>query len=351
MTATCGSFAPDGCGLGGVCMPLHYLANRAHSPSGKNVGKLPRMSLRVLFMGSDAYAVPALAALRNSPHTCVACLTQPDRPQGRGRRLASCPVKTFAVEAGIPVLTPEKIGDAFSELSALAPEVIVVAAYGQYIPRRIIELPRLGSINIHPSLLPAYRGAAPIQWAVAHGDAETGVTILEVSPRMDAGPILMQERHPIRADDTTESLEPRLAELGARMALRVMDQLAAGTALRIQQDESRVTWARKLEKHDGRLDWGQPALTLHNRVRGFQPWPGAYCTVDGRRLGVRRTMVEQGHGAPGTVLSTDGEGLVVACAKDALRLLAVQPEGKRAMSGADYLRGARVRLGEILPDD
>ncbi len=300
---------------------------------------------RIVFMGSDAFAVPAVEALLASEHQLAACVAQPDRPSGRGRHLTPCPVKACAVSAGIPVLAPEKIGDAYGELAALAPDLIAVAAYGQYIPRRIIELPPLGCINIHPSLLPRYRGAAPIQWAVANGDTETGVSIIDVTARMDAGPILLQERHPIFPEDTTPTLEPRLAKAGAALLLEAIRRLASGAAVRLPQDESAVTWARKLEKADGLLDWLQPARSLHNRVRGFQPWPGTYCTVSGKRLGVSATRAERASGEPGAILDLGGDGPLIACGSDALRLLVVQPEGKRSMSGADYARGARLGVG------
>ena len=294
-------------------------------------------------LGQRASEVPP--ALLDTEHRLAACVTQPDRPQGRGRQLAPCPVKAFAVEAGVPVLTPEKIGDARPELAALAPDLIVVAAYGQYIPRAIIALPRLGCINIHPSLLPKYRGAAPMQWAVANGDTETGVTIQEVGARMDAGPILLQARHPIAPEDDLNTLEPQLARLGADLMLEAIRQLDTGTATRRVQDEALVTMARKLEKADARLDWSQPASVLHNRVRGFQPWPGAFCSVQGKRLGVAKTRVEQAHGEPGALLDAGGDGPLVACGEHALRLLAVQPEGKRTMPGPDFLRGTRLEPG------
>lgn len=306
------------------------------------------MALKIIFMGSDGFAVPAVEALHSSSHGLLACVTQPDRPQGRGRHIQACPVKQRAEALGVPVLTPEKIGDAFDALATLRPELIVVAAYGQYIPHRIIELPRLGSINIHPSLLPKYRGAAPIQWAIAAGETETGVTILEVSPRMDAGAIFLQRMHPIDPADTALSLEPQLAALGAELMLDVVDLLERGVALRCPQDETAVTWARKLEKKDAQLDWKRTACELHNRVRGFQPWPGAFCLTCGGRLGIFRTAVETRNAEPGTLLELSGPGPLVACASGALRLLEVQPEGKRAMSGADYLRGCRLELGSVL---
>ncbi len=304
--------------------------------------------MRIIFMGSDAFAVPAVEALAKSGHALLACVTQPDRPQGRGRQLKACPVKAYAESADIPTLMPEKIGDATDQLAALGPELIVVAAYGQYIPRRILALPPRGCINIHPSLLPKYRGAAPIQWAVANGDTETGVTILEVVPKMDAGPILLQERHAIAPDETTLTLEPRLAAAGARLMLEAIRQLEDGSIARVAQDETAVTWARKLEKTDGLLDWSQPARALHNRVRGFQPWPGTYCMTSGKRLGVSATRVESASGAPGAILDLDRDGPLIACGAEALRLLTVQPEGKRPMSGADYARGARLAVGTIV---
>lgn len=304
------------------------------------------MSLRILFMGSDAFAVPAVRALHASSHRLMACVTQPDRPQGRGRGLRACPVNATAAALGVPTLTPERIADAADQIAALAPDLTVVAAYGQYIPRSIISCPRLGTINIHPSLLPRYRGAAPIQWAVANGDTETGVTILDVIPRMDAGPILLQERHPIYDEDTTLTLEPRLAELGATLVLQAIEQLESGVAVRRPQDEAAVTWARKLVKTDGALDWSQPARALHNRVRGFQPWPGTYGIVWGRRLNILATRMETAHGAPGTILDLGRDGPLIACGADALRLLIVQPEGRRAMPGADYARGARLSIGQ-----
>jgi methionyl-tRNA formyltransferase len=306
---------------------------------------LRAMPLKVVFMGSDAFAVPAVEALHGSGHDLAACVTQPDRPQGRRLQVRACPVKARAEALGVATLTPEKVGEAIDALAALAPDAIVVAAYGQYLPRRLLALPRLGAINIHPSLLPAYRGAAPIQWAVANGDTGTGVTILEVSPRMDAGPILLQERHPIAPDDTTPTLEARLSALGARLMLDALALLERGAATRTPQDESRVSWARKLEKGDGLLDWTRPAVELHNRVRGFQPWPGTYCRVSGQRLGVLKTEVEAVCGAPGTILAITGAGPLIACGEGSLRLLSVHPEGRKPVSGADYLRGARPVVG------
>ncbi len=303
------------------------------------------MPLKIIFLGSDAFAVPAVDTLHASPHELVLCVTQPDRPQGRGRQILPCPVRRRAIELAIPTITPEKIGDAVAELAALQPDLAVVTAYGQYLPKSILAIPRLGFINIHPSLLPEYRGAAPMQWAIADGKIETGVTIQQVVSKMDAGPILAQRTVPLDPDETLLTIEPRLAALGAEMLLAVVDQLERGTAEPRVQDESRVTWARKLQKEDARMDWTLAARTLHNRVRGFQPWPGTFCMVGENRLRVLRTRVEGGSAAPGTMVAAGGEGPVVACGEGALCLLEVQPEGKRAMSGADYLRGGRLEKG------
>lgn len=306
------------------------------------------MGLRVIFMGSSDFAVPAVEALLASPHALVGCVAQPDRPRGRHLQPAPCPVKALALARGLPVLTPEKVGDAMGAIAAWQPDVALVAAYGQYIPARIANLPRLRSINIHPSLLPRYRGAAPMQWAVASGDTMTGVSIIYVAPRMDAGDILLQQEHEIAPDETAAELEARLSRAGAALAVRALDLLEAGHVHATPQDESRATWARKLEKADARLDWRQPAAALRNRVRGFQPWPGACCEApagSGRLLKILHTEIETGSGEPGVVLDLGPAGPLVACGEGALRLKQVQPEGRRAVSGGDYVNGARLARG------
>ena len=309
--------------------------------------------MKILFMGSGPFACPAVTALRGrSGDDLVAVVTQPDRPGGRNRELRACPAKELAAAAGVPVLTPERIGDpaAVAQVEALAPDLAVVADYGQYIPSRLLRLPPLGMINIHPSLLPKYRGAAPIPWAVANGDEVTGVTILHVSPRMDAGDIILQREHPIGPDDTGAGLEPRLAAAGAALLLEAIDLLRAGRAPRMPQDEARATHARKLEKADGRLDWSLPAAALRNRIRAFQPWPGAFCEApagSGRLLKVLRAAVEPGVAArPGELVECHADqGPLVACGRDGLRLLEVQPEGKRPMPGCAWLCGCRLLPG------
>lgn len=307
--------------------------------------------MRIVFMGSAEFACPAVEALRTSRHALVACVTQPDRPKGRHLKLTACPVKALAEARGIPVQTPERIAEptALAAVEALQPDVIVVAAYGQYLPSRLLAMPRLACLNIHPSLLPKYRGAAPIQWAVASGDTMTGVTILHVSKKMDAGDLILQEPYPIGDEDTAGSMEPKLAEFGAELLRRAIDQLEQGTASRVPQDEAQVTWARKLDKEDGRLDWTQPAAVLRHRVRGFQPWPGAFTMIGNQRLKVLRTRVEPGRGEPGYLLAVEGEGPLVACGEQALRLLEVQPEGRPAMAGHAYVNGCPLATGHVLP--
>jgi methionyl-tRNA formyltransferase len=306
--------------------------------------------MRIVFLGSGEVALPALSLIAQQPAMeLVAVVTQPDRPRGRHLQPAPCPAKHWARSIGVPVLSPEKIGDpvAVAELAALAPDLIVVAAYGQFIPDAVRLMPPLGSINIHPSLLPKYRGAAPIQWAIADGCTETGVTILYVSAAMDAGDILAQRRVPIAPTDTTASLTPTLSRIGGELLVEVIGGLQAGTLTARPQDEAAATTVYKLKKEDGRIDWRLPAQTLVNRLRGFTPWPGLFTQADERLVKVlaaeavampQEAEAEQ----PGTILTlAAGEPLVVT-GEGALCLQQVQPAGKKAMSGADFVRGYRV---------
>ncbi len=300
--------------------------------------------MRVLFMGSGTLACPALERLLDDPtYDVVTVVTQPDKPKGRHRAVAPCPAKEYAETKGVPVMTPERIGadEAVEEIRALSPDIIVVAAYGQYIKPAVLEIPPLEAINIHPSLLPKYRGASPIQWAVANGEEETGVTILYVSKEMDAGDIVLQRRMPIDPDDTAASLTPRLAELGAALLMDALAGIRAGTAARYPQAHEEATVVHKLEKEDGRIDWSLPAETIRNRVRGFNPWPGCFTTLDGRLLKVWKAEVLSGSHAeaPGAVLRCEAAGPVIATGEGTLRLAEVQPEGKKAMSGTAFLCG------------
>lgn len=310
--------------------------------------------MRVLFMGSGSVACPALRELAARPgDSVVAVVTQPDRPSGRRRELAACPAKKLADTLGLPVRAPERAGDPaeLDALRALAPELIVVADYGQFLKPALLALPPRGAINIHPSLLPKYRGAAPIQWAVASGETETGVTILHVTEKMDAGDIILQEKAPIRDEHTAATLTPLLAELGATLLIRALELIRRGEAPRRPQDESLATLAPKLVKEDGRVDWTLPAQVIRNRARGFTPWPGCFAVQPGEAGGFLRLLasrVEPGTGEPGLILECGPDGPLVACGGQALRLLEVLPENRKAMSGADYARGKHLQPGDRL---
>ena len=315
-------------------------------------------ALRIVYFGTPAFAVPALERLLASRHAVVAVVTQPDRPSGRGQHLHEGPVKAAAVAHGVPVLQPEKIkAPSFHDaLRARAPDLGVVAAYGRILPDEVLSLPPLGLINIHASLLPAYRGASPIQHAVINGDPETGVSIMRVVRELDAGPVFAMARRPLAGDETSVEVEHDLAQIGAELTLTVVDAIARGDAVAQAQDEARVTYAGKLTKADGLLDWGQPARSLHNRVRGLHPWPHAHSFLGGHRYVIMRTQVldaeRAGHpSTPGLVLEAHGDDLIVAAGDgSALRVLGIQPEGKRAMTPREFLAGHRVRAGERFGD-
>lgn len=301
-------------------------------------------------MGSGELGCPVVERLLASAQDeLIAVVTQPDRPQGRKLQLAPCPVKAF-VAGRVPVLTPEKCGapEFIAQLVALKPDLIVVAAYGQFLPRALLDLPPHGVLNVHPSLLPKYRGAAPIQWAVARGEKETGVSIIYLIEKMDAGDIIQQERVPIAPDATAAELAPQLAALGAELLMRAVENIRAGTVRRVPQDDALATRAPILHKHDGRLDWSRPAAELYNRIRGFFPWPGCFFEWprgSEKRVKVLQAALASGSGEAGSILSTDPHSLVVACGNGALQLLEVQPEGKKPMSAAAFRNGARLGPG------
>lgn len=307
--------------------------------------------MNIVFFGSSPFSRPTLEALACSKrHRLVGVVAQPDRPSGRNRMIRPGVVHAAALELGLPVLLPEKIGapEARGQLAAWAPEVIVVASYGQYIPTKVLQLPPRGVINVHPSLLPKYRGAAPMQWSLAKGDAVSGVTIFRVVKEMDAGDILLQEEHVVDPDETAVMLSERFSAIGARMALEAVDQLANGTARAVPQDHAAATFAPKINKADGLLDWMLPARELHNRIRGFQPWPCGYFYHDGMLIKVWRSSVAEGNGQPGEVLDTRGDGPLIATGEGAIRLLELQPEGKKNMTGRDFLNGHKWATGFVL---
>ena len=300
--------------------------------------------MRIIFMGSAELACPCLDRLLANPaDQVVGVVTQPDRPKGRSLQMTPCAVRAHVAARGIPILTPDNVNapDSVAALQALAPDLIVVVAYGQFLKADILDLPSRGCINVHASLLPKYRGAAPIQWAVANGETETGMTTMFVNIRMDAGDIIDQLAEPIRPEDTAGSLHDRLAQCGADLLARTIEMLRQGSIRRQPQDEAKATFAPRIKKADGRIDWRLPAALIHNRVRGFNPWPGCFCEL--APVGVVRvlkTRVETGRSeAVGTVLDAAGEGPLIQAGQDALRLLELQPEGRKIMSGAAFLRG------------
>ena len=303
--------------------------------------------LRVVFFGTPAFAVPSLQALIQSAHQVVGVVSQPDRPKGRGHEVQVTPTKAVADAYKIPVLQPAKIRDEgfLQQVRDLRPDLGIVVAFGRILPDALLAIPRLGMINVHASILPRYRGAAPIQRAVLAGDPETGVTIMRVITEMDAGPTFAVASVPIPPDATSGEMEGTLAHIGAQLLLPVVDDLAAGRAVETPQDASRATHAAKITKAEGAINWTQPAAAVHNQVRGLQPWPLASTRLAGERLVLRRTApapgIESGF-APsgGTVIRAHGDELIVACGgATALRILELQPEGRRTMTAREYLAG------------
>lgn len=302
--------------------------------------------MRVVFLGSGSFAIPSFEALLEAGHEISALVTQPDKQKGRGRALAPPPLKPVAEARGIQVLQPHRVREpeAQAALRALAPDIQVVVAYGQILPRDVIDIPRLGTLNVHASLLPRYRGAAPIQWAIVRGETETGVSIMRIDEGLDTGPLLLQRALAIGPAETAGELQPRLARLGAAALVEALRGLAAGSLPSQAQDHDRASLAPILRKEDGRLDWSRPAAALACQVRGLNPWPGAFALWNGTRLAVWRSepRVSEAPADPGHVLGRDADALIVACGeRSALGLIEVQPEGRKRMSGAAFSLGAR----------
>lgn len=307
--------------------------------------------MKILFMGTPEFAVPSLEALIAAGHTLCGVFCQPDKPVGRHQnQLQPPPVKERALAHGIPVFQPVKLrdGTALALIQELAPDLIVVAAYGRILPQEILDCPPMGCINVHSSLLPQYRGAAPINWAILNGDRETGVTIMHMAAALDAGDIISQVKTPILPEETAPALTARLAEMGGKLLVETVAALEAGTASRTPQDERAVTLAPMLSKELSSMDFSRSAQALHDQVRGLCPWPAAVTEVNGVRCKVLSTCVEEGKGTPGTVLEAGKKGLLVACGEGALRILELQPDGGKRMGSADYLRGHPVEEGKPL---
>ena len=308
------------------------------------------MALRVAFFGTPAFAVPTLERLVQSHHEVVGVISQPDRPRGRGQQISAAPVKALALSLGLPVLQPERLArDLFAPaFTALRADIGVVAAYGKILPDWLLATPRLGLINVHASLLPRYRGASPVHRAVIGGDAETGVTIMRVVSALDAGPMLSRVTLPIGADDTTTLVEAELATRGADLLLATLDDLEHGRAAETPQDETMVTYAPKLTKAEGQVDWRRPAPDVHNLVRGLWPWPHADAFLAETRFILHRSRLSPrpAEAAPGTILAAStSDGLHVACGSGAIEILDLQLEGKRVMNARDALSSPLLKAG------
>ena len=312
--------------------------------------------MRVVFMGTPAFAVPSLEALANSDHEVVGVVTQPDRPKGRGQAVAPCPVKELALAKGLPVSQPDKIkGPEFlQQLVEWKPGVIAVTAFGRILPKTILDLPPMGCINVHGSLLPAYRGAAPIQWALIHGDTETGITTMVMDEGMDTGAVLLQQTIPIEPEDTALELGARMAQAGGALLVETLTRLAAQTVVPCAQDHSRATMAPLLKKEDGVIDWTQSATEIANRIRGLSPWPGSFTFHHGHRLIIRKGRVDAqggpagGRQRPGTILAVGPKSFWVETGEGRIEVLEVQPENKKRMSVEQFLLGYTLRAQDTL---
>jgi methionyl-tRNA formyltransferase len=311
--------------------------------------------LRVIFMGTAELSCDSLQALIDSPGCqVVAVVTQPDRPKGRDLKLQPSPVKVLALQAKLPVLQPERARDeAFLvALRELRPDLIAVAAYGQILPQSLLDLPRFGCLNVHTSLLPKYRGAAPIQWAILNGDAETGVTIMKMDAGLDTGDILAQATTLIHPEDNSETLHDRLARLGAELLLKTLPEYVAGRVPPRPQPAEGVSYASKIRKQDGRIDWTQPARVIWNRVRGLVPWPGAFTYLPSQPqphlLKIWQAEVVERSGSAGEILQADKAGIVIGCGRDALRILSLQREGGRRLPAHEFLAGHPLLPGQKL---
>ncbi len=309
--------------------------------------------LRLVFCGTPAYAVPTLRALVAGGHEVVLVLSQPDKPVGREGVVAATPVKAAAVELGIAVMQPATLKrneDLRAELERLAPDCIVVVAYGRILPQWMLDLPRMGCVNAHGSLLPRWRGAAPIQWAIASGDAETGVTTMQMDAGLDTGAMLLRRAVPIGPGTTSPEMFEELAQVSALLMCETLDGLAAGAIVAESQEDSAATLAPLLTREDGLIDWTRPAAAIDRRFRGFQPWPGAFTSLRGKKLIVHAMSVaNRGAGAPAGTIVVGPEDLLVSCGDGTLvQLHAVQLEGKKRMEAAEFLRGFQVKTGEVL---
>ena len=315
---------------------------------------MSRDPLRVVFMGTPAFAVPALRALVVRGHVVAGVYTQPDRRAGRGQKLTAPPVKIFAEEHGLPVFQPrslrQDVAAARSELADLAPDVVIVAAYGLFLPDEVLRLPRLGCLNIHPSLLPRHRGPSPVATAILDGDETSGVTIMLLDEGMDTGPILAQRETRISADETAEELTERLFELGSELLVDTLDQWGREQILPTPQNNDDASVTRRLQREDGRIDWSQSADSIARRVRAFTPWPGTFTVWRGKTVKILRGSPVDGalSGTPGTVVRLDDSTIAVLTGSGAVEVQSLQMEGRRAMSATEFVQGYRDFVGSTM---
>lgn len=306
--------------------------------------------LRLVFMGTPHFAAASLQKLIDRGEKVVAAVTQPDRPKGRGQKLLASPVKALASAHGIPVLQPARVRtpESIDAMRELNPDLIVVVAFGQILPKALLEIPRHGCINVHASLLPRYRGAAPINWCIIEGGTETGVTTMQMDVGLDTGDMLLKKTTSIGPDEDAQALYDRLALISAEALAETLDLAASGRLTPEKQDDRLASYAPMLKKEDGCIDWDREPQTIRNLVRGLTPWPGAYTFLEGKTLKIYRCRVAGGSGVPGTVLQADRSGLVVACQGGGLLIEELQLEGKKRLSAKDFLAGYNIKPGTVL---
>ncbi|HWI40460.1 MAG TPA: methionyl-tRNA formyltransferase [Verrucomicrobiae bacterium] len=308
------------------------------------------MSLRIIFMGTPEFACPTLQRIIDRGDTILAVFTQPDRPKGRGQRPEPPPVKALAEKHGIPVIQPLKVRvpEVIEQIRQMEPDLVVVVAFGQILPQALLDIPKHGCINVHASLLPAYRGAAPLNWCIINGETVTGVTTMMMDAGLDTGDMLLKKETPIDPEEDARSLHDRMSLLGAEALAETLDLLEQGKLVRRKQDDSLTCYAPLLKKEHGLIDWTRDASVIRNQVRGMTPWPGAFSYLDGALLKVLKAAPGGGEGAPGTVLSAGKQGLEVACGSGSLVITELQLEGKKRLPARDFLAGYRVEAGTVL---
>lgn len=309
--------------------------------------------MKIVFMGTPEFAVPSLKALCENGYDVVGVFTQPDRPKGRGNKVVASPVKQLAVERGIPVFQPQRIRkDGVEDLKALAPDLCVTAAFGQILSQEILDIPRLGTVNVHASLLPRHRGSAPINWAILQGDETVGVTTMMTDKGIDTGDMLLKAETPYIQGETAGELTIRMAELGAKLLIDTLKAMEAGTLTRIPQEHANMTYDPMLTKEMGIIDWTHSAADIVNRIHGLNPWPGCSTAAEGGRLKLLRAEVAQASGAPGEIIVADAkQGLIIAAGEGAVLVKQLQAPGGKPMNSKDYLRGHPMTVGTVLKEE